>query len=214
MSCPARSLPSLRTLLLHNNHLGLLSGAVFSSLPSLEEVSLHSNPLRCDCGSSWGAHLGNRSHLKLLESAATLCSSPRRLAGRELREVAAEAGWGGADSCPPRISPSSFPPALNVSAGQPLALECWADAHPAPQLYWVTPAGDKVRHLADPPPLPPRSQRGGTLIRSRRAASWTGSAPHPQTWICSTSLTSSGSVTVATACCLSLILNGSTASYG
>uniref|UniRef100_H3BXA9 Si:ch211-180f4.1 n=1 Tax=Tetraodon nigroviridis TaxID=99883 RepID=H3BXA9_TETNG len=139
-----RSLPSLRTLLLHNNHLGLLSGAVFSALPSLEEVSLHSNPLRCDCCSSWGPHLGNQSHLRLLESPATLCSSPNPLVGRELREVAA-AGWGGeTSSCLPQISPYSFPPAINVSAGQPLTLECWADADPAPQFYWVTPTGDKV----------------------------------------------------------------------
>lgn len=141
-------------LLLHNNQLGLVSGAVFSSLPSLEEVSLHSNPLRCDCCSSWGPHLGNQSQLKLLESPATLCSSPHPLVGRELREVVA-AGWGGTtaagtNSCLPQISPYSFPPAINVSAGQPLTLECWADAHPAPQFYWVTPTGDKVRCLNSP----------------------------------------------------------------
>lgn len=146
---PLRHLPSLRTLLLHNNQLGLLSGAVFSALPSLEDVSLYSNPLRCDCGSSWGPHLGSQSHLKVLESPATLCSSPHQLVGRELREVVA-AGQGGptgggTNSCLPQISPYSFPPAINVSAGQPLTLECWADADPAPQFYWVTPTGDKVR---------------------------------------------------------------------
>lgn len=60
-------------------------------------------------------------------------------------------GWGGAiggggrtNSCLPHISPSAFPPAINVSAGQPITLECWADADPAPQFYWVTPTGDKV----------------------------------------------------------------------
>lgn len=152
---PLRRLPSLRTLLLHSNQLGLLSGAVFSSLPALVEVSLHSNPLRCDCGSSWGPHLGNQSHLKLLESAATLCSSPRRLVGRELREVA-EAGWWGANGCLPQISPYSFPPAVNVSAGQPLTLECWADADPAPHFYWLTPTGDKVRGHGEGGGLGPR----------------------------------------------------------
>uniref|UniRef100_A0A3Q3JZV6 Ig-like domain-containing protein n=1 Tax=Monopterus albus TaxID=43700 RepID=A0A3Q3JZV6_MONAL len=107
-------LSSLRTLLLHNNQLSLLSGDLLFSLPSLEEVSLYSNPLRCDCLSSWAPHLGNQSRLKLL------------------------------DSCLPHISPHAFPPAMNVSAGQPITLECWADADPAPQFYWVTPTGDKV----------------------------------------------------------------------
>lgn len=151
---PLRYLPSLRTLLLHNNQLSFLPAAVFSALPSLQEVSLHSNPLRCDCCSSWGPHLGNQSHLKLQESPTTLCSSPHRLAGRELREVVAAgcgAGTGGdgedggTSSCLPQISPYSFPPAVNVSAGQPITLECWAEADPAPQFYWVTPTGDKVR---------------------------------------------------------------------
>lgn len=143
-------LPALRSLLLHSNQLGLLSGEVLSSLPSLEEVSLHSNPLRCDCLSSWGPHLGNQSSLRLLESPLTLCSTPPHLTGRELQEVVAAAwggggdGGGGANSCLPHISPGSFPTAVNVSAGQPITLECWADADPAPQFYWVTPSGDKV----------------------------------------------------------------------
>uniref|UniRef100_A0A3Q3FXE0 Si:ch211-180f4.1 n=1 Tax=Labrus bergylta TaxID=56723 RepID=A0A3Q3FXE0_9LABR len=139
-------LSSLRTLLLHSNQLGLLSGDLLSSLPALEEVSLHSNPLRCDCLSSWGPHLGNQSHLKLLESSITVCSSPPHLIGKELQEVVAQSwGAGGANSCLPHISPHAFPPAMNVSAGQPITLECWADADPAPQFYWVTPTGDKVR---------------------------------------------------------------------
>uniref|UniRef100_A0A8D3CHQ9 Si:ch211-180f4.1 n=1 Tax=Scophthalmus maximus TaxID=52904 RepID=A0A8D3CHQ9_SCOMX len=136
---------SLRTLLLHNNQLSLLSGDLLSSLPSLEELSVHSNPLRCDCLSSWGPHLGNQTHLRLLDSSITLCSSPPHLIGRELQEVVA-VGWGGggANSCLPHISPHSFPPTMNVSSVQPITLECWADADPAPQFYWVTPTGDKV----------------------------------------------------------------------
>nr|XP_040026047.1 leucine-rich repeat neuronal protein 1 isoform X2 [Gasterosteus aculeatus aculeatus] len=140
-------LSSLRTLLLHSNQLTLLSGDLLSSLPSLEEVSLHSNPLRCDCLTSWGPHLGNQSHLKVLESPITRCSSPPHLIGRELQEVVGS-GWGGAgggaNSCLPHISPHAFPPTINVSAGQPITLECWADAAPPPQFYWVTPTGDKV----------------------------------------------------------------------
>ncbi|GLD69021.1 leucine-rich repeat neuronal protein 1-like isoform X1 [Lates japonicus] len=160
-------LSSLRTLLLHNNQLSLLSGDLLSSLPSLEEVSLHSNPLRCDCLSSWGPHLGNQSHLKLLESSMTLCSSPPQLIGRELQEVVA-VGWGGggANSCLPHISPHSFPSAMNVSAGQPITLECWADADPAPQFYWVTPTGDKVSSEAVAAPV--ISEEGRGLSRKKK----------------------------------------------
>ncbi|KAM7411134.1 hypothetical protein PAMA_021221 [Pampus argenteus] len=165
-------LSSLRTLLLHNNQLSLLSGDLLSSLPSLEEVSLHSNPLRCDCLSSWGPHLGNQSHLKLLESSITLCSSPPHLIGRELQEVVA-VGWGGADgggaganSCLPHISAHAFPPVMNVSGGQPITLECWADADPAPQFYWVTPTGDKVSSEAVAAPI--ISEEGRGLSRKKK----------------------------------------------
>ncbi|XP_068588207.1 leucine-rich repeat neuronal protein 1 isoform X2 [Cebidichthys violaceus] len=159
-------LSSLRTLLVHSNQLSLLSGDLLSSLPSLEEVSLHSNPLRCDCLTSWGPHLGNQSHLKMLESSITLCSSPPHLIGQELQEVVgvgwggAEGGGGGANSCLPHISPHAFPPAMNVSAGQPITLECWADAEPAPQFYWVTPTGDKVSSEAVAAPIVSKERRG------------------------------------------------------
>ncbi|XP_053174081.1 leucine-rich repeat neuronal protein 1 [Scomber japonicus] len=165
-------LSSLRTLLLNNNQLSLLSGDLLSSLPSLEEVSLHSNPLRCDCLSSWGPHLGNQSHLKLLGSSVTLCSSPPHLIGRELQEVVA-VGWGGVDgggaganSCLPHISAHAFPPAMNISGGQPITLECWADADPAPQFYWVTPTGDKVSSEAVAAPI--ISEEGRGLSRKKK----------------------------------------------
>ncbi|XP_071314823.1 leucine-rich repeat neuronal protein 1 [Trachinotus anak] len=168
------NLSSLRTLLLHNNQLSLLSGDLLSSLPSLEEVSLHSNPLRCDCLSSWGPHLGNQSHLKLLESYITLCSSPPHLIGQELQEVVA-AGWGvagggGANSCLPHISPHSFPLTMNVSAGQPITLECWADADPAPQFYWVTPTGDKVSSEAVAAPIISEEGRGLSKKKKHRVS--------------------------------------------
>ncbi|XP_038154387.1 leucine-rich repeat neuronal protein 1 [Cyprinodon tularosa] len=165
-----RDLPSLRTLLLLNNQLSLLSGDVLSALPSLEELSLRSNPLRCDCLSSWGPHLGNQSHLKLLEPSMTVCSSPQHLIGRELQEVVA-AGWGGggANSCLPHISPHTFPPNVNVSAGRPITLECWADADPAPQFYWVTPTGDKVSSEAVAAPIISEEGRGlGRIKKEKR----------------------------------------------
>ncbi|XP_037336517.2 leucine-rich repeat neuronal protein 1 [Pungitius pungitius] len=154
-------LSSLRTLLLHSNQLSLLSGDLLSSLPSLEEVSLHSNPLRCDCLTSWGTHLSNQSHLKVLESPITLCSSPPHLVGRELQEVVGS-GWGGSggNSCLPHISPHTFPPTINVSVGQPITLECWADADPLPQFYWVTPTGDKVSSEAVAGPIVPEEGLG------------------------------------------------------
>ncbi|XP_075995907.1 leucine-rich repeat neuronal protein 1 [Genypterus blacodes] len=161
---------SLRSLQLYNNQLSLLSSVLLSSLSSLEEVSLHSNPLRCDCLSSWGPHLGNQSHLKLLEASISLCSSPPYLVGRELQEVVA-LGWGGAEggganSCLPHISPHAFPPVMNVSLGQPITLECWADADPAPQFYWVTPTGDKVSSEAVAAPIISEQRRG--LSRERK----------------------------------------------
>ncbi|KAF7654415.1 hypothetical protein LDENG_00070270 [Lucifuga dentata] len=161
---------SLRSFLLHNNQLSLLSSSLLSSLSSLEELSLHSNPLRCDCLASWGPHLGNQSHLKILEASITVCSSPPHLAGRELQEVVA-LGWGGvegggANSCLPHISPHAFPLAMNVSLGQPITLECWADADPAPQFYWVTPTGDKVSSEAVAAPI--ISEEGRGLSRERK----------------------------------------------
>ncbi|XP_061591672.1 leucine-rich repeat neuronal protein 1 [Cololabis saira] len=153
-------LSSLRTLLLYNNQLSLLSDDILSSLPSLEELSLHSNPLRCDCLSSWAPHLGNQSHLKLQESSITLCSSPSHLIDRKLQEVVAGWGGGGANSCLPHISPHAFPPTMNITAGQPITLECWADADPTPQFYWVTPTGDKVSSEAEAAPIISQEGRG------------------------------------------------------
>ncbi|KAM3871841.1 leucine-rich repeat neuronal protein 1 [Diretmus argenteus] len=162
-------LGSLRTLLLHNNQLSLLSRDLLSSLPSLEELSIHSNPLRCDCLATWGPHLGNQSNLKLLEAPVTLCSSPSHLIGQELQEVVS-IGWGanvgGSNSCLPHISPHAFPPVMNVSAGQPITLECWANADPAPQFYWVTPTGDKVTSEAVAEPI--ISEQGRDLTRKRK----------------------------------------------
>ncbi|KAK5895314.1 hypothetical protein CesoFtcFv8_011915 [Champsocephalus esox] len=126
------ALSSLRTLLLHSNQLSLLSSSLLSSLPSLEELSLHTNPLRCDCLSSWETHLGNQSHLKLLDP-------------------------------PPH---PRFPPAMNVSGGQPITLECWADADPPPQFYWVTPTGDKVSSEAVAAPI--ISEEGRGLSRKKK----------------------------------------------
>ncbi|XP_061920102.1 leucine-rich repeat neuronal protein 1-like isoform X2 [Entelurus aequoreus] len=155
---------SLRTLLLHNSRLRLLSGDLLEALPSLEELSLYLDPLRCDCLSGWARHLGNESHIRLLESSSTRCSSPPSLIGRELREVAAAAGRGGTDACLPLIDVDSFASELNASAGETMTLKCSADADPAPQFYWVTPTGDKV----SPEAAPITSEEGRALTPDRK----------------------------------------------
>lgn len=159
--------PSLRTLLLHSNQLALVSGTLLSSLPALEEISLHSNPLRCDCLSSWAPHFGNRSHVKLLEPSVTLCSSPPHLIGQELQQVAsAGVDSRSGDTCLPHISANVLPPAVNVSTGEPVTLECWADAEPAPQFYWVTPTGEKVS--SEPQAAPIITEEGRGLGRKKK----------------------------------------------
>ncbi|KAJ8265076.1 hypothetical protein COCON_G00141750 [Conger conger] len=135
---------ALRTLLVSNNALSLLPRELFASFPGLEELSLHSNPLRCDCLSTWWPVLGNLSTLRLLECQTTLCAFPPHLTGRPLQEVVATSWNFASNSCLPLISLHTFPPNLNVTAGEPLTLHCWAGADPAPQFYWVTPTGDKV----------------------------------------------------------------------
>ncbi|KAG7472693.1 hypothetical protein MATL_G00111520 [Megalops atlanticus] len=143
----------LRTLLVSNNDLSLLPRELFASFPSLDEISLHSNPLRCDCLSTWWPVLGNQSTLRLLESQITLCAFPPQLHGRMLQEVVAASGNAASNTCLPVISLHTFPPHLNITAGEPLTLDCWAVADPAPQFYWVTPTGDKVTSEAVAPVL-------------------------------------------------------------
>ncbi|KAJ8371309.1 hypothetical protein SKAU_G00113370 [Synaphobranchus kaupii] len=147
----------LRTLLVSNNDLSLLPRELFASFPSLDEICLHSNPLRCDCLSNWWPVLGNQSTLRLLESQITLCAFPPHLTGRSLQDVVTTSWNFASNTCLPLISLHTFPPHLNVTAGEPLTLHCWAGADPAPQFYWVTPTGDKVTSEA----LSPAMNDGG-----------------------------------------------------
>nr|XP_057940944.1 leucine-rich repeat neuronal protein 1 isoform X2 [Doryrhamphus excisus] len=173
-----RGTSSLRTLLLHNSRLRLLSGDLLEALPSLEEVSLHSDPLRCDCISWWSHYLGNQSLIRLLESSMTRCSFPPHLIGRELQEVAASGRENGEDTCLPLICDDSFGSELNITAGEMMMLECRADAEPYPQFYWVTPTGDKVS--LEPSPIASEEGRKyhvtdlGTLVMQHVEPSDTG----------------------------------------
>ncbi|MBN3274601.1 LRRN1 protein, partial [Polyodon spathula] len=138
-----RRMDGLRTLMISNNDLGLLHREVLASFPSLDEISLHSNPIRCECLSNWASVFGSQANVRLLESQITLCASPPQLSGHQLQEVIYS--WGlSTNSCLPLISPDGFPDHLNATRGASLSLDCWATADPAPQFYWITPAGVKV----------------------------------------------------------------------
>ncbi|KAK7884568.1 hypothetical protein WMY93_027691 [Mugilogobius chulae] len=153
--------PWLRSLMVHSSSLSFLSPLLLSSLPSLKELSVHSNPLRCDCLQTWAAHLGNSSHLTLLEPTLTVCHAPLHLIGQQLQRC-----------CLPQISSNVFPSVMNVSEGQPITIECWADADPAPQFYWVTPTGDKVSSEAIAAPIMSQKEPEGrglsTMQRKHR----------------------------------------------
>ncbi|XP_076860173.1 leucine-rich repeat neuronal protein 1 [Brachyhypopomus gauderio] len=159
-----QGMAGLRTLLVHNNDLALLPQEVLSSFPNLDEVSLHSNPIRCDCLSNWVPIFGNQSSLKLLEYQITLCASPPHLIGHSLQEVVTSSWNMASNSCLPLISLHTFPPQLNVTAGQPLTLDCRAVADPVPQFYWVTPTGDKVTSEV----MSPAVSEGGRGMKKHR----------------------------------------------
>ncbi|KAJ0064444.1 hypothetical protein NL108_006496, partial [Boleophthalmus pectinirostris] len=159
--------PWLRSLMLHSSSLSFLSPLLLSSLPSLKELSVHSNPLRCDCLHTWAVHLGNSSHLTLLEPTLTVCHAPLHLIGRQLQEVVMSSG-GGVSTCLPQISSNVFPSVINVSEGQPITIECWADADPTPQFYWVTPTGDKVSSEAMAAPIVSQEEPEGQGLGSAK----------------------------------------------
>lgn len=155
---------SLRTLLVHNNELTLIPHEVFASFPNLDEISLYSNPLRCDCLSNWESVFGNQSTIKLLESKITMCASPQHLVGHYLQDVVSGSWNMAGNTCLPVISVHSFPFQLNVTAGQPLTLDCHAVGDPVPQFYWVTPMGDKVTLKNNFPNL----KEGGSTTKKHR----------------------------------------------
>ncbi|XP_053329432.1 leucine-rich repeat neuronal protein 1-like [Spea bombifrons] len=128
---------SLKTLLLNNNRLAMVPLKVFQSLPGLAEISLYSNPLRCDCQNNWKA----LSSLRLVEAQATLCTSPPLVSGHLFLEIQGQA-W--LSRCPPLIDAHSFPSQLYLSKHQVVTLTCHASGHPQPEIYWVTPHGERI----------------------------------------------------------------------
>ncbi|XP_040180299.1 leucine-rich repeat neuronal protein 1-like [Rana temporaria] len=128
---------ALKTLLLSNNRLALIPLKVFQMLPGLTEISLYSNPLRCDCQNNWKG----LSSLRLIEAQATLCTSPPLVSGHPFQEIQGQA-W--LNRCPPLIDTHSFPSRLHLSKHQLVTLTCQASGHPKPEIYWITPHGERI----------------------------------------------------------------------
>ncbi|XP_068015806.1 leucine-rich repeat neuronal protein 2 [Melanerpes formicivorus] len=132
-------LPRLETLMLNNNALSALHEQTVAALPGLQEISIHGNPIRCDCVLRWVG--GGRRRVRFIEPQSTLCAEPPDLRRRHLREVPFREMT---DSCLPLISAQSFPSRLEVADGADVSLHCRALAEPQPEIYWVSPAGEKL----------------------------------------------------------------------
>lgn len=134
-----RDVQSLESLMLNNNALNGIYQATVESLPNLREISIHSNPLRCDCVIQWIN--SNRTMIRFMEPHAMLCAMPPEVRGQHVREVLPQDA---SDQCLPMIAHESFPNHLNVDIGMTVNLDCRAMAEPEPNIYWVTPLGNKI----------------------------------------------------------------------
>uniref|UniRef100_UPI00398E6846 leucine-rich repeat neuronal protein 2-like n=1 Tax=Pristiophorus japonicus TaxID=55135 RepID=UPI00398E6846 len=134
-----RLLPQMETLMLNNNALSALYKRTVESLSKLQEISIHSNPIRCDCVIRWVN--ANENRIRFIEPQSTLCVDPPEFKRRNLREVPLREMT---DRCLPLIPPQAFPSHLDMGTGESLALHCRAFAEPDPEIYWVTPSGDRL----------------------------------------------------------------------
>ncbi|KAA0712812.1 Leucine-rich repeat neuronal protein 1 [Triplophysa tibetana] len=134
-----RNLPSIESLMLNNNALNSLYQGTAESLSNLREISVHSNPLRCDCVIQWMG--SNRTTIRFMEPLSMFCATPPEVRGQRVKEVLSHESTG---ECLPMISHDTFPNHLNLDIGMTLELDCRAMAEPEPEIYWVTPSGNKV----------------------------------------------------------------------
>ncbi|KAK7145079.1 hypothetical protein R3I94_011242 [Phoxinus phoxinus] len=134
-----RDLPSLESLMLNNNALNSLYQATAESLPNLREISIHSNPLRCDCVIQWMS--SNKTTIRFMEPLSMFCTMPLEVRGQRVRDILSLETSG---QCLPMISHDTFPNHLNLDIGMTVDLDCRAMAEPEPEIYWVTPSGNKV----------------------------------------------------------------------
>lgn len=136
-------LPRLESLMLNSNALRALHRITVESLPNLQEVSMHSNPIYCDCVIRWINM--NKTKVRFMEPDALLCEGPSEFEGRLLRHVHFREM---ADTCLPLISPESLPDRVSVDSGHSaVSLHCRALGDPEPEIYWVTPSGEKITPL-------------------------------------------------------------------
>ncbi|XP_028680975.1 leucine-rich repeat neuronal protein 1 [Erpetoichthys calabaricus] len=134
-----RDVPSLESLMLNNNALNALYQKTVESLPNLREVSIHSNPLRCDCVIQWMN--SNRTNIRFMEPLSMFCAMPPEYRGQNVKEVLMHDST---EQCLPMISHDTFPNHLNLDIGMTVSLDCRAMAEPEPEIYWVTPLGNKI----------------------------------------------------------------------
>ncbi|XP_069570564.1 leucine-rich repeat neuronal protein 3 [Brachyistius frenatus] len=132
-------LPRLETLMLNSNALSALHRSTVDALPNLREVSLHSNPIRCDCVIRWVNM--NRTSVRFMEPDSLFCEEPPEYQGRHVRQVHFREMT---EICLPLISPVSLPDRVQVGKGSSVSLHCRAFGEPEPEIYWVTPSGDRV----------------------------------------------------------------------
>ncbi|XP_069798106.1 leucine-rich repeat neuronal protein 2-like [Narcine bancroftii] len=134
-----RLIPQMETLMLNNNALSALYKKTIESLPKLQEISIHSNPIRCDCVIRWVN--ANENRIRFIEPQSTFCVDPPEFSWQNLRDVPFREMT---DRCLPLISSEAFPSHLSVEMEEFLSLHCRAFAEPDPEIYWVTPSGDKL----------------------------------------------------------------------
>lgn len=132
-------LPRLETLMVNSNALSALHRVTVESLPNLREVSLHSNPIRCDCVVRWMGT--DRTGVRFMEPESLFCMEPPELEGQHVRQVHLREMT---ETCLPLISPGSLPALVRTHHGDSLSLHCRAFGEPEPDIYWITPSGDRI----------------------------------------------------------------------
>lgn len=132
-------LPKLESLMLHSNALSALYRGTVAALPSLREISIHSNPIRCDCVIRWMNM--NQTNIRFMEPESLFCVDPPEFQGQNVRQVHFRDMM---EICLPLIAPESLPSDVDLEAGSYVSLHCRATAEPQPEIYWITPSGQKL----------------------------------------------------------------------
>ncbi|XP_072123723.1 leucine-rich repeat neuronal protein 3 [Mobula birostris] len=131
--------PQLETLMLNSNALSALYKDIVESLPKLQEVSIHSNPIRCDCVIRWINM--NKTRIRFMEPQSLLCFDPPEFKGQHVREIPFREMT---DMCLPLIAAECLPSEVNLNSGSSTTLHCRATGQPEPEIYWITPSGNKL----------------------------------------------------------------------